>query len=42
MRSWWRRWKPAWLIKRSRFNYDVHRASGLWVWAMLHCLNAGA
>jgi uncharacterized iron-regulated membrane protein len=34
-RSWWHRWKPAWLIKRSRFNYDLHRASGLWVWAML-------
>jgi len=34
-RSWWRRWQPAWLIKYSRFNYDLHRACGLWVWAML-------
>lgn len=30
-----KRWKPAWLIKYSRFNYDLHRACGLWVWAML-------
>jgi uncharacterized iron-regulated membrane protein len=29
------RWKPAWQIKRSRFTYDLHRASGLWVWPML-------
>jgi uncharacterized iron-regulated membrane protein len=35
----WRRWKPAWLIKRNagffRFNFDLHRASGLWLWPML-------
>lgn len=31
----WRRWKPAWQIKASRFNYDLHRASGLWLWPML-------
>ncbi len=29
---------PAWRIKRSRFNYDLHRASGLWVWLMLFVL----
>lgn len=29
------KWKPAWGIKRKRFNYDLHRASGLWTWAML-------
>ncbi len=34
-RRFWQRWKPAWLIKKSRFNYDLHRASGLWVWPML-------
>ncbi len=31
----WPRWKPAWQIKASRFNYDLHRASGLWLWPML-------
>jgi uncharacterized iron-regulated membrane protein len=35
----WRRWKPAWLIKRNagffRLNFDLHRASGLWLWPML-------
>jgi uncharacterized iron-regulated membrane protein len=38
-RSWWQRWKPAWQIKRGasayRFNLDLHRAFGLWLWAML-------
>lgn len=33
------RWKPAWLVKwRSSFyrvNFDLHRAGGLWPWAML-------
>jgi uncharacterized iron-regulated membrane protein len=33
------RWKPSWLVKlRSslyRVNFDLHRASGLWLWAML-------
>ncbi|CAN2536407.1 hypothetical+protein [Methylocapsa aurea] len=35
----WRRWKPAWLIKRKagfyRLNFDLHRASGLWLWPVL-------
>ena len=35
----WRRWKPAWLIKRNarfyRLNFDLHRAGGLWFWALL-------
>ncbi|WP_211907816.1 PepSY-associated TM helix domain-containing protein [Tardiphaga alba] len=35
----WRRWLPAWLIKRSastyRLHYDIHRASGLWLWGVL-------
>ncbi|MGQ0594237.1 MAG: PepSY-associated TM helix domain-containing protein, partial [Gammaproteobacteria bacterium] len=37
-RPFWQRWRLAWRIKRSRFNYDLHRASGLWVWAMLFVL----
>jgi len=36
----WRRWRPAWLVKWStrnafRINFDVHRASGLWLWPIL-------
>ncbi|WP_018267558.1 PepSY-associated TM helix domain-containing protein [Methylosinus sp. LW4] len=35
----WRKWKPAWLIKRKggfyRLNFDLHRASGLWLWPIL-------
>lgn len=34
-RAGWRRWRPAWGIKRGRFNYDLHRAAGLWTWPML-------
>lgn len=38
-KSWWGRWKPAWLIKFGagvyRINLDIHRAFGLWTWAML-------
>jgi uncharacterized iron-regulated membrane protein len=34
-RSWWSRWNPAWLVKRKRLNFDLHRAGGLWVWPML-------
>lgn len=38
-RSFWQRWKPAWRIKTDagpyRVVYDLHRASGLWVWPML-------
>jgi len=33
------RWKPAWLVKWNasnyRVNFDLHRAGGLWLWAML-------
>lgn len=29
------KWKPAWMIKQKRFNYDLHRAGGLWPWLML-------
>ncbi|GJL55577.1 MAG: peptidase [Nitrospirales bacterium] len=35
-RSWWMRWKPAWMIRsdksRYRLNFDLHRAGGLWLW----------
>jgi uncharacterized iron-regulated membrane protein len=38
-KSYLARWKPAWLIKLSgsfyRVNLDLHRAGGLWLWAML-------
>ncbi len=38
-KSWWSRWKPAWLIKTNagfyRLNFDIHRAFGLWTWVML-------
>ncbi|MDD1621319.1 MAG: PepSY domain-containing protein [Methylococcaceae bacterium] len=38
-RSFWQRWRPAWLIKwrgsSYRINFDLHRAGGLWLWAML-------
>jgi uncharacterized iron-regulated membrane protein len=37
--AFWRRWKPAWQIKRRagafRFNFDLHRAGGLWLWVVL-------
>ena len=37
--AFWRRWKPAWLIKRAagiyRLNFDLHRAGGLWLWLIL-------
>jgi len=37
--SFWRRWKPSWLVKwlagAYRVNFDLHRASGLWLWPML-------
>lgn len=39
VRSFWQRWKPAWLVKWKasvyRINFDLHRAGGLWLWAML-------
>jgi uncharacterized iron-regulated membrane protein len=38
-KSWWGRWKHAWLIKFNagayRINFDIHRAFGLWTWVML-------
>ncbi|MGD9803292.1 MAG: PepSY-associated TM helix domain-containing protein [Hyphomicrobiaceae bacterium] len=41
-RTWWERWRPAWSIKRGassyRFNLDLHRATGLWLWVLLFIL----
>ncbi|MGE4430827.1 MAG: PepSY-associated TM helix domain-containing protein [Sphingobium sp.] len=41
-RPFWPKWRPAWTIKRKagfyRNNLDVHRASGLWLWAVLFLL----
>lgn len=37
-RPFFAKWKPAWGIKKKRFNYDLHRASGSWTWAMLFVL----
>ncbi len=37
-RSWLARWRPAWLVKWRRLNFDLHRAGGLWVWPMLFVL----
>lgn len=35
----WLRWQPAWKIRwkssRYKFNFDLHRASGLWLWLVL-------
>jgi uncharacterized iron-regulated membrane protein len=40
--GWWSRWAPAWKIKTSgsayRANFDIHRAFGLWFWALLFML----
>lgn len=38
-RSYWQRWKPAWLIRwragTYKLNFDLHRAFGLWTWILL-------
>ena len=37
--SWWARWRPAWTVRRKtkayKLNMDLHRAGGLWLWALL-------
>jgi uncharacterized iron-regulated membrane protein len=41
-RPWLARWKTAWQVRwrggRFKLNYDLHRAGGLWLWAMLFVL----
>jgi len=38
-KGWWQRWKPSWKIRWGggpyRLNFDLHRAGGLWTWALL-------
>ena len=39
VRSWWGRWKPAWLVRwqagPTKLNFDLHRAFSLWTWGLL-------
>ncbi|HTZ83182.1 MAG TPA: PepSY-associated TM helix domain-containing protein [Candidatus Acidoferrales bacterium] len=39
LQRFWPRWQQAWLVKwrasAARVNFDLHRASGLWLWPML-------
>lgn len=41
-RNFWQRWKPSWLVRWNagwyRLNFDIHRALGLWTWALLFVL----
>lgn len=41
-RPWLARWWPAWKVRWAggsyKLNFDLHRASGLWMWAMLFVL----
>jgi uncharacterized iron-regulated membrane protein len=38
-RTFWQRWKPAWLVRwrggSYKVNFDLHRAGGLWTWGLL-------
>ena len=38
-KSWWARWMPAWRIRWGggayKLNFDLHRAGGLWIWAVI-------
>lgn len=40
--TWLRRWWPAWKVRQqsnfAKLNFDLHRAGGLWLWAMLFVL----
>ena len=37
--SWWQRWRPAWSVRwragSFKLHFDLHRAAGLWPWALL-------
>jgi uncharacterized iron-regulated membrane protein len=32
------KWGMAWRVRRTRLNFDLHRASGLWLWPILFVL----
>jgi uncharacterized iron-regulated membrane protein len=32
---WWRAWQVRWQGGAAKVNFDLHRAGGLWLWAML-------
>ena len=38
-KTWWQRWLPAWRVRKHaqghKFNFDLHRAGGLWLWPVL-------
>lgn len=38
-KTWWPRWRPAWQVRwmggTYKVNFDLHRAGGLWFWALL-------
>jgi len=38
-KTWWQRWQPAWKVRWKKgaykLNFDLHRAGGLWLWAIL-------
>ncbi len=40
--SWWLRWTPAWTVRLTsgayKLHFDLHRAGGLWPWALLFVL----
>lgn len=41
-KPWLARWLPSWKVRRNagafKVNFDIHRAGGLWVWAVLFIL----
>jgi uncharacterized iron-regulated membrane protein len=40
-RKFWSQWVKAWKVRRTnayKLNFDIHRAGGLWLWAMLFVL----
>ncbi len=45
-KTWWQRWAMAWRIKPGaggiRFNFDVHRACGLWLSALMLIMSVSA
>lgn len=35
LKRWWKSWKIRWQGGASKINFNLHRAGGLWLWAML-------